>query len=73
MDSAAAPNDRPMIVRQADRDIIAVRDALDIMVPAPVVLISGGAGTLDPLHAVRRHWRLLIIEGSRGAAEELLA
>jgi hypothetical protein len=48
MDSATAPKDRPIIVRQADREIISVRDALDIVVPAPVVLISGGADTLDP-------------------------
>lgn len=49
MDSAAAPKDRPVMVRQADHDdIISVRDALGIVVPAPVVLISGGADTFDP-------------------------
>jgi hypothetical protein len=48
MDSAVAAKSFPMIVRQADRDIISVRDALGIAAPAPVVVISGGADTLDP-------------------------
>ncbi len=47
MDSAAARKSFPMIVRQADQDITSVRDALGIATPAPVVLISGGADTLD--------------------------
>jgi hypothetical protein len=37
-----------MIIRQADQDITSLRDALGIATPAPVVLISGGADTLDP-------------------------
>src|SRR6516162_2752495 len=48
MDSAVAAKSFPMIVRQADRDITSVRDALGIAAPAPVVVISGGADTLDP-------------------------
>ena len=48
MSSATGPKNLPMIVRQADRDIISVRDALGIATPAPVVLISGGADTFDP-------------------------
>jgi len=39
-----------------------------------VVMIGGGQVTLtEILHAVRRHWRVLIIDGSKGAADELLA
>jgi hypothetical protein len=42
--------------------------------PVIVVMIGGGQGTLSEiLHAVRRHWRVLIIAGSKGAADELLA
>src|SRR6516162_3144188 len=48
MDSAVAAKSFPMIVRQADRDIISVRAALGISAPAPVAVISGGADTLDP-------------------------
>jgi len=48
MDTATTPKSFPMIVRQAGRDIISVRDALGRSAPAPVVVISGGADTLDP-------------------------
>jgi predicted Rossmann-fold nucleotide-binding protein len=48
MNSAAGPQSLPTIIRQADQDIISLRDALGIAVPAPVVLISGGADTFDP-------------------------
>jgi len=42
--------------------------------PVIVIMIGGGQMTLtEILHAVRRHWRVLIIEGSKGAADELLA
>ena len=42
--------------------------------PVIVIMIGGGQVTLtEILHAVRRHWRVLIIEGSKGAADELLA
>src|SRR5215472_5264952 len=48
MNSATGPKSVPTIIRQADQDITSVRDALGIAVPAPVVLISGGADTFDP-------------------------
>src|ERR1700751_3276792 len=48
MDSAVAAKSSPTIVRQADRDIASVRPALGISAPNPVVVISGGADTLDP-------------------------
>jgi len=48
MDTAMIPKSSPMIVRQADHDIASVRAALGIAAPAPVVVISGGADTLDP-------------------------
>src|SRR5215472_8261641 len=48
MSSAAGPQSLPTIIRQADQDITSLRDALGIATPAPVVLISGGADTLDP-------------------------
>jgi hypothetical protein len=48
MDSVTAPKSSPMIVRQADHDITPVREALGIATPVPVVLIIGGADTLDP-------------------------
>jgi hypothetical protein len=42
--------------------------------PVIVVMIGGGQVALSEiLHAVRRHWRVLIIAGSRGTADELLA
>src|SRR5271170_464361 len=42
--------------------------------PVIVVMIGGGQVALSEiLHAVRRHWRVLIIEGSKGTADELLA
>ena len=48
MNSATDPKSVPTIIRQGDQDIASVRDALGIPTPAPVVLISGGADTLDP-------------------------
>ena len=48
MNSATDPRSVPTIVRQADRDITSVREALGITTPAPVILISGGADTFDP-------------------------
>ena len=48
MNGAAGPKSLPKIIRQADQDITSLRDALGIATPAPVVLISGGADTLDP-------------------------
>jgi hypothetical protein len=45
---ATAPKSSPMIIRQADHDVAPVRP-LGIATPAPVVLISGGADTLDPV------------------------
>ncbi|MGH7048345.1 MAG: DUF4231 domain-containing protein [Stellaceae bacterium] len=42
--------------------------------PVIVVMIGGGQVALSEiLHAVRRHWRVLIIAGSKGTADELLA
>jgi hypothetical protein len=42
--------------------------------PVIVVMIGDGPVALSEiLHAVRRHWRVLITEGSKGAADELLA
>ena len=42
--------------------------------PVIVVVIGGGARTLtEVLHAVRHRWPVLIIEGSKGAADELAA
>ena len=48
MNSAVGPNSLPRIIRQVDQDAAGLRDALGIAVPAPVVLISGGADALDP-------------------------
>jgi hypothetical protein len=40
--------------------------------PVIVVMIGGGQVALSEiLHAVRRHWRVLIIQGSKGIADEL--
>ena len=42
--------------------------------PVIVVMIGGGQGALSEiLNAVRRRWRVLIIAGSKGTADELLA
>lgn len=42
--------------------------------PVVVVMIGGGQGALSEiLNAVRQHWRVLIIAGSKGTADELLA
>ena len=48
MNSTATLNSCPMIVRQGNSDIASVRDALGITTPAPVILVCGGADTLDP-------------------------
>jgi hypothetical protein len=47
MNSATGPRSVPTIIWQADQDVTLVREALGIMRPAPVVLISGSADTLD--------------------------
>jgi hypothetical protein len=42
--------------------------------PVIVVVIGGGPVALSEiLQAVRRHWRVLIVQGSKGLADELLA
>jgi SLOG in TRPM, prokaryote/Protein of unknown function (DUF4231) len=51
MDSAAGSKNFPTIIRQADQDITSLRDALGIVTPAAVVLISGGADTFDSVIA----------------------
>jgi hypothetical protein len=48
MNSATGPRISRRIIRQTDQDAAGLRDALGFATPAPVVLISGVADTLDP-------------------------
>jgi predicted Rossmann-fold nucleotide-binding protein len=77
---ALAPNHTHFVLTQGDTwgaetpVMFDLAQAIAGKLPVIVVVIGGGQGTLSEiLHAVRRHWRVLIIAGSKGAADELLA
>jgi predicted Rossmann-fold nucleotide-binding protein len=77
---ALAPNHTHFVLTQGDTwgaetpVMFDLAQAIAGKFPVVVVMIGGGQGTLSEiLHAVRRHWRVLIIAGSKGAADELLA
>ena len=77
---ALAPNHTHFILTQGDTwgaetpVMFGLAQAIAGKLPVIVVMIGGGQVALaEILHAVRRHWRVLIIEGSKGTADELLA
>jgi SLOG in TRPM, prokaryote/SMODS and SLOG-associating 2TM effector domain 1/Protein of unknown function (DUF4231) len=77
---ALAPNHTHFVLTQGEAwgaetpVMFDLAQAIAGKLPVIVVMIGGGQVTLSEiLHAVRRHWRVLIVEGSKGAADELLA
>src|SRR5271168_5343854 len=76
---ALAPNHTHFVLTQGEAwgaetpVMLDLAQAIAGKLPVIVVMIGGGQGALSEiLHAVRRHWRILIIEGSKGTADELL-
>jgi len=77
---ALAPNHTHFVLTQGEvwgaetPVIFDLAQAIAGKLPVIVIMIGGGQVALSEiLHAVRRHWRILIIQGSKGAADELLA
>ena len=77
---ALAPNHTHFILTQGEAwgaetpVMFDLAQAIAGKLPVIVVMIGGGQVALSEiLHAVHRRWRVLIIQGSEGSADELLA